>query len=88
MHSGALLFDPVFFGEDTGERREYARMARFNSRPQREQRPMYVGPDGQLHYKYDASVNNPHWNRMNMASRSLDGRISPNQYQRQASPMT
>ena len=46
---------------------------------------MYVGPDGQLHYKYDANVNNPHWNRMNMA-RSLDGRTSPNQYQRQASP--
>ena len=26
MHNGALLFDPVFFEEDTGERKQYEMM--------------------------------------------------------------
>ena len=66
MASGALLFDPVFFGEDTGERQEYANMQRFNSRPKKESRPMYIGPDGKLHHRYEGgNTYDPHQNRMN-----------------------
>ena len=79
MHNGALVFDPVFFEEDTGERKQYEIMQRFNARPKKESRPMCVGPDGKLHYKYETSANDLHENRMQaiFASKSVEGRTSP-----------
>jgi len=73
-----MIFDPVMFGEDTGERREYARMLRVNSRPQKEARPMYIDADGKLQYKYSSNALDPHQSRMQaiFASKSVDGRSS------------
>ena len=62
MGTAAFLYDPVMFGDDNGEREEYNRMLRFNSRPRREPRPMYLGPDGRLRQQYNRS--DPHENRM------------------------
>ena len=60
MASNALLSDPIFYGDDSAERQEYAQMQRINSRPPKEKRPMFIGPDGKLHHKHDANVNDPH----------------------------
>ena len=64
LHSGAMVFDPALFGDDTVERKEYARMARFNSRPRKESRPMYIDTEGRLQYKYSSNTRDPHENRM------------------------
>lgn len=61
MSQSALLFDPVFFGEDTGERQQYNEMQRINSRPKKEARPMFIGADGKLHHKIETTkTGNPH----------------------------
>ena len=60
--SAAFVFDPSMFVEDTGEREEYNSMLRFNARPHKESRPLYVGPDGKLHQQINR--NDPQKNRM------------------------
>lgn len=87
MQYAAMLYDPVLFAEDNGERDRLNQMLRANSRPQREARPMYIGADGKLHYKYESNFYDPHQNRMMaiLNSKSVDsrtpmdsGRRSPN----------
>lgn len=45
-------FDPILFKEDNGEREEHSANIRMNSRPIREEKPMYIGTDGKLYRKY------------------------------------
>ena len=75
LHHRELVSDPIFFAESNELRSNTYNVN--SSGPKRESRPMYIGPDGRLHYKYD--MGDAHQNRMQaiFRNKSVDGRSSP-----------